>query len=173
MVEAMTLRKTTVRDGDGTLCHSQFPNHNGRQPECGFQCCHGQRECRFLSKPRPGCRTAARYRHGDPHQQPVQRRLCIPTHRFSASIRSKDRRWFFPWSSRRRQPNSTSRCANSGARVRLALEEHHLLPGDANRVFHFSGDESAVHATMKAENAAGVHDPTTHKAPDGSLFGSE
>ena len=48
-VEAMTLRRTEIRDGDGTLyIVPQLPNHDGRQPEPRFFGGDGQRVGRFF-----------------------------------------------------------------------------------------------------------------------------
>ena len=51
-------------------------------------------------------------------------------------------------------------------RVRLALEEHHLMPGDPNRVFTFGGGGRSRPTTEGAPE----HDPTTIKPPDGNPF---
>jgi small conductance mechanosensitive channel len=51
-------------------------------------------------------------------------------------------------------------------RVRLALEERHLLPGDPYRVFQF-GDAAKP---RPAQAPAQDHDPTAAKPPDGSPF---
>jgi small conductance mechanosensitive channel len=56
-------------------------------------------------------------------------------------------------------------------RVRLALEEHHLLPGDPNRVFHAFGDEEAAGGGAREETHAA--DPTLRKPESGSPFGGE
>jgi small conductance mechanosensitive channel len=55
-------------------------------------------------------------------------------------------------------------------RVRLALEEQGLLPGDPNRVFRtFSEEDAEGHAQPAAEAAQGV-DPTTLKPVEGNPF---
>jgi small conductance mechanosensitive channel len=57
-------------------------------------------------------------------------------------------------------------------RVRLALEEHHLLPGDPNRIFNTFVDK-VTGSKPAAQEAAPEHDPTAIKAPDGNPFSGE
>lgn len=60
-------------------------------------------------------------------------------------------------------------------RVRLALEENHLLPGDPNRVFQ-TFHEIGVSAPIRnqsATEAALAHDPTALKPLDGNPFTGE
>jgi small conductance mechanosensitive channel len=56
-------------------------------------------------------------------------------------------------------------------RVRLALEEHHLLPGDPNRVFNTFGETSG-HIRSTAQPAP-EHDPTSLKPEPGNPFTGE
>jgi small conductance mechanosensitive channel len=58
-------------------------------------------------------------------------------------------------------------------RVRLALEEHHLLPGDPNRVFQTFIDKGAQKTSRPAAEAALEKDPTLLKPQDGNPFASE
>jgi moderate conductance mechanosensitive channel len=55
-------------------------------------------------------------------------------------------------------------------RVRLALEEHHLLPGDPNRVFNTFLDNVTRSHRRPASRVAPGHDPTTLKPPEGNPF---
>jgi hypothetical protein len=63
-------------------------------------------------------------------------------------------------------------------RVRLALGEHHMLPGDPNRIFNTftaedrDGPAGAVKAHAEPE-AAAPHDPTTLKPQEGNPFSGE
>jgi small conductance mechanosensitive channel len=58
-------------------------------------------------------------------------------------------------------------------RVRLALEEHNMLPGDPNRVFQTFNDTGAARTGQPASEAAPEHDPTLLKPQDGNPFASE
>jgi small conductance mechanosensitive channel len=58
-------------------------------------------------------------------------------------------------------------------RVRLALEEQALLPGDPNRVFNTFMDSAASSRSRPTTEAAPEHDPTTLKPREGNPFSSE
>jgi small conductance mechanosensitive channel len=63
-------------------------------------------------------------------------------------------------------------------RVRLALEEHHLLPGDPNRVFNTFMEKDTDKSTgsvprRPAAEAAPAPDPTTLKPQEVNPFKSE
>ena len=53
-------------------------------------------------------------------------------------------------------------------RVRLALEEHHLLPGDPNRVFNMFGEKAG--RGWSTAQPTSEHDPTTLKPEQGNPF---
>ena len=58
-------------------------------------------------------------------------------------------------------------------RVRLALEEKHMLPGDPYRVFRSSGEPGTAAAELEEKEPQPAKDPTTIKQPEANLFGSE
>jgi small conductance mechanosensitive channel len=58
-------------------------------------------------------------------------------------------------------------------RVRLALEKHHMLPGDPNRVFRASGESVAAATEPEEKNPAPARDPTTIKQPESNPFTGE
>ena len=58
-------------------------------------------------------------------------------------------------------------------RVRLALEENHLLPGDPNRVFSTFVEAGAPRPGQPAAESAPEHDPTLLKPKDGNPFSNE
>jgi small conductance mechanosensitive channel len=59
--------------------------------------------------------------------------------------------------------------------VRLALEEHHLLPGDPNRVFHAFGEAETTGAAVGRPTTQEEHpaDPTLRKPELSNPFGGE
>jgi len=61
--------------------------------------------------------------------------------------------------------------------VRLALEEHHMLPGDPNRVFRTFEEEAAPAGENAARTATveekPAQDPTTIKAHETNPFTGE
>jgi len=58
-------------------------------------------------------------------------------------------------------------------RVRLALEEKHMLPGDPNRVFNAAGESAAVRARSEEKQSEPAKDPTTIKGPETNPFSGE
>jgi small-conductance mechanosensitive channel len=59
-------------------------------------------------------------------------------------------------------------------RVRLALEEHQLLPGDPNRIFRAFGDPTSEDAVpRRIEEHPGPQDPTTIKPQETNPFSGE
>ena len=58
-------------------------------------------------------------------------------------------------------------------RVRLALEEQGMLPGDPYRVFSAFGERGPEGRARKAAEAAPQHDPTTRKPQEANPFGGE
>jgi small conductance mechanosensitive channel len=58
-------------------------------------------------------------------------------------------------------------------RVRLALEEHHLLPGDPNRIFNTFLDKVTGGRKRPSAAAAPAHDPTTLKPQEGNPFSGQ
>jgi small conductance mechanosensitive channel len=55
-------------------------------------------------------------------------------------------------------------------RVRLALEKEHLLPGDPNRIFNTFMDNAASGHDHPDPNSKPEHDPTTLKPQEGNPF---
>ena len=58
-------------------------------------------------------------------------------------------------------------------RVRIALEENAMLPGDPNRVFNTFVETERVQGRHANEEAAAAPDPTTLKVHEGNPFGGE
>jgi small conductance mechanosensitive channel len=55
-------------------------------------------------------------------------------------------------------------------RVRLSLEENHLLPGDPNRVFNTFMETTASKRSRSNQEVTTVRDPTTLKPQEGNPF---
>ncbi|MGH9598522.1 MAG: hypothetical protein ACRD27_01555 [Terracidiphilus sp.] len=60
-----------------------------------------------------------------------------------------------------------------GRRVRLALQEHKLLPGDPYRVFKPADGQSGASTNQKPEQAAPTVDPTTIQPQETNPFSGE
>jgi small conductance mechanosensitive channel len=58
-------------------------------------------------------------------------------------------------------------------RVRLALEEKHMLPGDPYRVFRPAEESAAAGPETEAKEPEAARDPTTLKPPETNPFTGE
>ena len=58
-------------------------------------------------------------------------------------------------------------------RVRLALEEKHMLPGDPYRVFRPSGELASASPETEEKEPELAKDPTTIKQPETNPFSGE
>ncbi len=58
-------------------------------------------------------------------------------------------------------------------RVRLALEEKHMLPGDPNRVFNAAAESAAARGRSEEKQPEPVEDPTTIKPQETNPFSGE
>ena len=172
-VEAMTLRKTTVRDADGTLYiipNSQITTVANLN--AGYSVATVNVSVDFSADPDKvvellksiamGIRTSPEFSPvflGDPQILGVDAvkgsELVFPV-----VFKTLATRQFAPVRAFRR-------------RVRLALEENNLLPGDPNRVFSsFKGVERTVGASHSEETAV-AHDPTLLKPQEANVFSAE
>lgn len=171
VVETMTLRKTTVRDQDGTLY--VIPNSQigtVANLSAGYSVAQVNVSVDFSANPDEvtdllkgiamDLRAGEEYRDvivADPQVLGVDAikgsELIIPV-----VFKTLATKQYAPVREFRR-------------RVRLALEQHHLLPGDPYRVFtRFAGRGGGGNS---AAEAAQVHDPTAPKPAEGGSFSGE
>jgi small conductance mechanosensitive channel len=176
-VEGMTLRKTTVRDGDGTLYvipNSQITTVANQS--VGYSVATVNVSVDFSANPDEvlkllqgialGIRNDERFRQSfmeDPQilgVDAVKGSEMI----FPVIFKTKATQQYAPVREFRRQ-------------VRLALEANHLLPGDPNRVFRTfdeaGGQEEETTPNRPIEEAAAAHDPTTLKPHESNPFTGE
>jgi moderate conductance mechanosensitive channel len=168
-VEAMTLRKTTIREADGTL--TVIPNSQitivanqsidysvgtvtvsldfSADPSAAIQ---------LLTEIAMGVRNSNEYRNdflADPQILGVDAvkgsEILIPV-----LFKTHATKQYGPMREFRR-------------RVRIALEEGRLLPGDPYRVFNFESGPGQPKPARGAQGTAEV-DPTAEKAPDSNPF---
>ena len=168
VVEAMTLRKTTVRDQDGTLY--MIPNSQigtVANLSAGYSVAQVNVSVDFSANPDEvtdllkgiamDLRASEEYRDvivADPQVLGVDAikgsELIIPV-----VFKTLATKQYAPVREFRR-------------RVRIALEQHHLLPGDPYRVFtRFAGRGGPGRAPAEA---VPVHDPTAPKPAEGGPF---
>ena len=173
-VESMTLRKTTVRDGDGTLY--VIPNSQittVANLSVGFSVATINVSVDFSANPDTVMnlleKIAMEVRNSKEFKDIF---LADPQVLGVDSV--KGSQMIFPVVFKTRAMQQYRPMREFQRRVRLALEEHHLLPGDPNRVFSLSGDATAAGAPRKSEDAPAPHpDPTTLKPQETNPFSGE
>jgi small conductance mechanosensitive channel len=172
VVEAMTLRKTTVRDADGTLYivpNSQITTVANLS--VGYSVATVNVSVDFSANPDQvlellkgiamEIRTSEEFREAfiaDPQILGVD------------AIKGSE--LIFPVVFKTLATKQYAPVREFRRRVRLALEENHLLPGDPNRVFNTFMDKAGGHGQPTTETAPGA-DPTLIKPQDGNPFSGE
>jgi small-conductance mechanosensitive channel len=177
-VELMTLRKTTVRGGDGTLFvipNSQITTVANQSVDYSVATinvsvdfsANPDKVMELLTRIATDIRTSMEYRTlfvADPQV------LGVDSMRGSQLI--------FPVVFKTKATQQYGPVREFQRRVRIALEENHMLPGDPNRVFNSFFDKvgaphSAAPMTSTEPAAAPARDPTTIKAPETNPFSGE
>ncbi len=173
VVEALTLRRTTVRDGDGTLYivpNSQITTVANLSADYSVATvnvsvdfsAHPDEVTKLLQQVAMDVRSSAEFRD-----------VFIDDPQVPGLDSVKGSQMIFPVLFKTRANQQYAAVREFQRRVRLALEEHHLLPGDPNRVFQQRGEGPASGATGHEEAGAPVHDPTTIKPQESNPFSGE
>jgi moderate conductance mechanosensitive channel len=171
-VEAMTLRKTTVRDGDGTLYvipNSQITTVANQS--VGFSVATVNVSVDFSANPDEVLKllqSIATDIRNDEQFKPVF--LADPQILGVDAVKGSE--IIFPVVFKTLATKQYGAIREFRRRVRLALEEHHLLPGDPLRVFSDFGGAGAARAAHPLEEPVPAVDPTAIKAQESGLFGS-
>ncbi len=173
IVESMTLRKTTVRDADGTLYvipNSQITTVANQS--AGFSVATIQVSVDFSANPDTVLsllqEIASEIRSSDQF-----RNLFVADPQILGVDQVKGSEMIFPVVFKTLANKQYGPVREFRRRVRLALEEHRLLPGDPNRIFStFEETERAKPGQPIAEPSSG-QDPTTLKPENGNPFSSE
>lgn len=178
-VEAMTLRKTTVRGGDGTLYvipNSQITTVANQSVDYSVATinvsvdfsANPDKVLDLLTRIATDIRTSKEYRDlfvADPQI------LGVDSMRGSQLI--------FPVVFKTKATQQYAPMREFQRRVRIALEENHFLPGDPNRVFNsfvdrVGGPHSTARAATAIEHEGPPHpDPTTIKPQESNPFTGE
>jgi small-conductance mechanosensitive channel len=179
VVEAMTLRKTTVRDGDGTLYvipNSQITTVANQS--VGFSVATINVSVDFSANPDEVMgilkTIALDVRNSDEFKQ-----VFVEDPQVLGVDAMKGSEVIFPVIFKTLAQKQYGAVREFRRRVRMALEEHHMLPGDPNRVFRTFEEEDGGSATVtdgpgqRAEVAAHVPDPTTLKPHESNPFSGE
>jgi len=173
-VEAMTLRKTTVRDGDGTLY--MIPNSQittVANQSIGFSVATINVSVDFSANPDEVVKLlktiAMDIRTSDEFKQ-----VFVEDPQILGVDAMKGSEVIFPVVFKTLAQKQYGPLREFRRRVRLALEQHHMLPGDPNRVFStFIADGTSVRPVQKAEEQAPAPDPTTLKPHETNPFTGE
>jgi small conductance mechanosensitive channel len=173
-VESMTLRKTTVRDGDGTLYvipNSQITTVANLSR--GFSVATINVSADFSANPDEVIallnQIAIEVRQSDAFKD-----LFVADPQVLGVDSVKGSQLIIPVVFKTLATKQYAPVREFQRLVRLAFEEHHLLPGDPNRVFNPSpGAATAQVASSHEETAAPTHDPTTIKPQETNPFTGE
>jgi small conductance mechanosensitive channel len=173
VVEAMTLRNTTVRDGDGTLY--MIPNSQittVANQSIGFSVATVNISVDFSANPDTVLallkKIAMEIRNSDEF-----RKLFVEDPQILGVDAIKGSELVFPVVFKTLATQQYGPIREFRRRVRLALEENHLLPGDPNRVFTLNAAEAASARNRPNTEATAEHDPTTLKPQESNLFGGD
>jgi len=172
-VEAMTLRKTTVRDADGTLYivpNSQITTVANLSIDYSVATVNVSVDfsanpdvvLKMLTEIAMEVRGDEQFRDDFVEDPKV---LGVDSVKGSEIL--------FPVVFKTKATKQYAPVREFRRRVRLALEEHHMLPGDPNRVFNTFMDRATGARGRSAQEAAGAPDPTTFKAQEGNPFSGQ
>jgi small conductance mechanosensitive channel len=170
VVEAMTLRKTTVRDLDGTLYiipNSQIATVANLSIDYSIATVNVSVD--FSANP-DTVLELLRSIAMDVRTSEEFRDVFVADPQILGVDAVKGSEIIFPVVFKTQATRQYAPVREFRRRVRLALEEHHLLPGDPNRVFNTFVDTVARGHRQPAPQAAPEHDPTTFKPPEGNPF---
>ena len=172
-VEAMTLRKTTVRDADGTLY--VIPNSQiatVANLSIGYSVATVNVSVDFSANPDTVLDLlkgiALEVRNSEEYRD-----LFVADPQILGVDQVKGSEIVFPVLFKTRATKQYAPVREFRRRVRLALEETHLLPGDPNRIFNAFLEDTAQGRKQAPPEAGLEHDPTLLKPQDGSPFSGE
>jgi small conductance mechanosensitive channel len=177
-VEAMTLRKTTVRDGDGTLY--VIPNSQittVANLSIGYSVATVNVSVDFSANPDKVLAILQEIAT-DVRNSEAYKNIFLADPQILGVDSMKGSQLIFPVVFRTKATQQYAPMREFQRRVRLALEANHMLPGDPNRVFNsFFAKESESSTTTvnpAAEHEAPPpHDPTTIKPQESNPFAGE
>jgi len=173
VVESMTLRKTSVRDADGTLYvipNSQITTVANQSS--GFSVATVNVSVDFSANPDEVQKLiagiAAEIRHSDEFKS-----VFIADPQILGVDAIKGSELIFPVVFKTLATKQYGPVREFRRRVRFALEEHGMLPGNPYRVFSSFDQKSATAAHPAGDAAEQGPDPTTLKPQESNLFSGE
>jgi small conductance mechanosensitive channel len=169
-VEAMTLRKTTVRDADGTLYvvpNSQITTVANLS--VGYSVATVNVSVDFSANPDEVLKLltaiATEVRNSEDYRQ-----LFVADPQILGVDAIKGSELIFPVVFKTLATKQYGPIREFRRRVRLALEEHHLLPGNPYRVFNAFGEQTATSSAAQTPEPATEQDPTLLKPEETNPF---
>ena len=162
VVESMTLRRTTVRDFDGTLYvipNSQITTVANQSID-------------YSANP-DSVLALLRQIAMDVRNNEAFRDDFIADPQILGVDAVKGSEMIFPVVFKTRATRQFAPVREFRRRVRLALEEKNLLPGDPYRVFNKTLDGASNIVRSLSKEAPARHDPTASKAPESNPFTGE
>jgi moderate conductance mechanosensitive channel len=172
-VEAMTLRKTTLRDADGTLYvipNSQITTVANQS--VGYSVATINVSVDFSANPDEVLKLlqaiATDIRTSDEFRQ-----VFVADPQILGVDAVKGSEMIFPVVFKTLATKQYGPVREFRRQVRLALEEHNMLPGDPNRVFKTFVETDRAGASRTTPESASAPDPTTIKPHDGNPFSGE
>ena len=172
-VESMTLRKTMVRDGDGTLYvipNSQITTVANLSAD--FSVATVNVSVDFSVNPDEVTKLLTQIAM-DIRNSEEFKNIFLQDPQVLGVDAVKGSQVIFPVVFKTLATQQYGPMREFQRRVRLALEEKHLLPGDPYRVFRPSGEPGTAAAELEEKEPQPAKDPTTIKQPEANLFGSE
>jgi len=170
IVETLTLRKTTVRDADGTLY--VIPNSQITTVanfSAGFSAATVNVSVDFSANPDEVTRLLQQIAM-DVRNSAEFKDVILQDPQVLGVDAVKGSQMIFPVVFRTRATQQYGAVREFQRRVRLALEEHHLLPGDPYRVYRPSADSAATVEQPPRDAPAPALDPTTLQPKDENPF---
>jgi small conductance mechanosensitive channel len=169
-VEAMTLRKTSVRDADGTLY--VIPNSQittVANMSIGYSVATVNVSVDFSANPDDVIQLlksiAMEVRNGEQF-----RAVFIADPQVLGVEAVKGSEVIFPVVFKTKATKQYDPVREFRRRVRLALEANHMLPGDPNRAFNSIMGEATRGHNQSAQETAADHDPTLLKPHESNPF---
>jgi len=174
VVEALTLRTTAVRDGDGTLY--MIPNSQittVANLSLGYAAATVNVSVDFSADPDTVTKLLKKIAM-DLRNSDAFRDVILDDPQVLGLDSMKGSQMIFPVVIKTRATQQYGLMREFERRVRLALAENHLLPGDPNRVFQFQGDAGAEGTPrQREETPQPARDATTLKPQKSNPFSGE
>jgi len=174
VVELLTLRRTAVRDGDGTLY--LIPNSQittVANLNAGFASPTVNVSVDFSADPDTVTKLLTKIAT-DLRASKEFHDVLLADPQILGLDSVKGSQMTFPVVFKTRANQQYALVREFQRRVWQALQENHLLPGDPNRVFQFkSGAQTAGKSAGQEQASAPAHDPTTIKPHESNPFTGE